>query len=205
MLSIALNSKMTSFKNTLSQFKVKWLTTREKIKKRKSLSIFLNFLKYSFLILLLFILYVVSVEHNFLKLYGAMPGIERLKNPPMKLSSELYTADGILIGRYFNENRVPVKYHQISPNLINALIATEDVRFYQHQGIDFYAIGSVIYSSLSGNSRGGSTITQQLAKNLYNTRTKESEGRLYRIPFLRTFIIKTNRRNRFYRTFNTHF
>ncbi|MDQ3536915.1 MAG: transglycosylase domain-containing protein [Bacteroidota bacterium] len=182
---------MTSFKNTLSQFKVKWLTTREKIKKRKSLSIFLNFLKYSFLILLLFILYVVSVEHNFLKLYGAMPGIERLKNPPMKLSSELYTADGILIGRYFNENRVPVKYHQISPNLINALIATEDVRFYQHQGIDFYAIGSVIYSSLSGNSRGGSTITQQLAKNLYNTRTKESEGRLYRIPFLRTFIIKT--------------
>lgn len=182
---------MTPIKSTIINFKDKWLKTRQTIKERKGLSLLVIFFKYSFLIILLFILYIVSVEHNVLNFYGKMPGLEKLKNPPMKLSSELYTADGVLIGRYFNENRVPVKYHQISPNLIDALIATEDIRFYQHHGIDFYAIGSVIYSSLSGNSRGGSTITQQLAKNLYNTRTKESEGRLYRIPFLRTFVIKT--------------
>lgn len=182
---------MTSFKSSIENFKNKWLEIRGKVKERKGLSIFVNILKYSFLIVLLFILYIVSVEHNFLNLYGKMPGIDRLKNPPMKLSSELYTADGVLIGKYFNENRVPVKYEQISPNLIKALIATEDIRFYDHHGIDFYAIGSVIYSTFQGSSRGGSTITQQLAKNLYNTRTKESEGRLYKIPGLRTFVIKT--------------
>jgi penicillin-binding protein 1A len=182
---------MDKIKIAVSKSKDKWLATRQKIKENRTLNLLLNFFKVSFLGLLLLILYFVSVEHNFLGLYGSMPGIEKLRNPPMKLSSELYTADGVLLGKYFNENRIPVKYHQISPVLIDALIATEDIRFYEHKGIDFYALGSVIWYSLKGDNRGGSTITQQLAKNLFQTRMKESEGKLYSIPLMRTMVIKT--------------
>ncbi|CAN5575280.1 transglycosylase domain-containing protein [soil metagenome] len=182
---------MNKIKDIVYYTKEKWLDFRQKVKENRILNTLLIFFKLGFLGILLVILYFVSVEQNFLGLYGSMPGIEKLKNPPMKLSSELYTADGVLIGKYFNENRIPVKYHQISPVLIDALIATEDIRFYEHKGIDYYALGSVIWSSLKGDNRGGSTITQQLAKNLYKTRTKESEGRLYSIPFLRTMVIKT--------------
>lgn len=180
-----------SIKKHYSSVKENWLKYRQKIHENKYLNFFTKFLKISFIAVLLLMVFIASVEQNLFGLFGSMPGVDKLKNPPMKLSSELYTADGVLIGKYFNENRIPVKYHQISPVLIEALVATEDIRFYEHGGIDFYAIGSVIWSNLKGRNRGGSTITQQLAKNLFHTRTKESEGFFYKVPGLRTFIIKT--------------
>ena len=94
----------------------------------------------------------------------------------MSVSSEVYYADGKLIGRYSKENRSPVEFKSISPNLINALVATEDVRFYKHHGVDFYSFFTSMLSTAKGDKRGGSTITQQLAKNLFETRKKKSQG-----------------------------
>ncbi len=137
------------------------------------------------------LLYLLSVEFNLFYLFGSSPSLDRLENPRSDLASELYTADGKLIGKYFSENRSPVRYNQISPTLIKALIATEDVRFYEHSGIDPEALFSALYDNLRGEGRGASTITQQLAKNLYKTRTDDSKGVLGHIPGVNIVISKT--------------
>lgn len=108
----------------------------------------------------------------------------------MRLPSELYTADGKLIGRYYKENRTPVAFNKIAPSVINALIATEDVRFYKHSGIDVRSLASSLVSTVSGDKRGASTITQQLAKNLYKTRNQRAQGAIKYIPLARTIIYK---------------
>lgn len=137
------------------------------------------------------VLYVFFVSINFLYLFGDTPGTEKLENPSSDLASELYTSDGILIGKYFRENRSPVTYQKLSPILVKALVATEDIRFYEHSGIDPKALASIVYFTARGDKRGGSTLTQQLAKNLYKTRTKETKGLLGYIPVLSTIIAKT--------------
>jgi len=139
----------------------------------------------------LVVLYLLSVEYNLLYLFGASPSLDRLENPRTDQASELYTSDGQLIGKYFEENRSPVPFKKMSPKLINALVATEDARFYQHSGIDPAAIVSAVYGSLKGDARGASTITQQLAKNLYKTRTDKSKGVLGHIPLADIIISKT--------------
>ncbi len=116
--------------------------------------------------------------------------MQDIKNPNMSLSSEVYYADGTLIGRYYKENRSPVEFKEISPNIINALVATEDVRFYKHNGVDFYSFFTSILSTAKGDKRGGSTITQQLAKNLFETRKKKSQGIIKHIPIIRTIVYK---------------
>ncbi len=141
--------------------------------------------------LLAFVLYFKAVEYNFLYLFGEMPSIESLESPKMPSASALYTADGVLLGRYFKENRTPVTYEQLSPHLIDALIATEDVRFHEHSGIDLKAIAAVAVSILGGDPRGGSTLTQQTVKNLFKMRGKESRGLLGGVPILGGLIIKT--------------
>ena len=108
----------------------------------------------------------------------------------MRIASELYTADGKLIGRYYKENRTPVEYDKIAPSVIDALVATEDVRFFQHSGVDVRSLISSTISTAQGDRRGASTITQQLAKNLYRTRNKKSEGAIKIIPGFRTIIYK---------------
>jgi penicillin-binding protein 1A len=113
-----------------------------------------------------------------------------IKNPTMSVSSEVYYADGTLIGRYYKENRSPVEFKSISPNIINALIATEDARFYKHNGVDFFGFFSSMLSTAKGDRRGGSTITQQLAKNLFETRKKKSQGIIKHVPFIRTIVYK---------------
>ncbi len=140
-----------------------------------------------------FILFVWGVSVNFLGLYGELPNFKTLENPQSELASELYSADGVLLGTYFRENRSPVTYNDLSPNLINALIATEDIRFHEHSGIDFQSMGRVFFKSLilRQGAGGGSTLTQQTAKNLFKTRTQESQGLLSRVPGLRMLIIKT--------------
>ena len=116
--------------------------------------------------------------------------MQDIKTPAMSLSSEVYYADGTLIGRYYKENRSPVDFKSISPNIINALIATEDVRFYSHHGVDFYSFFTSILSTAKGDKRGGSTITQQLAKNLFSTRKRNSQGIIRRVPVIRTVVYK---------------
>ena len=99
---------------------------------------------------------------------GFMPSFEELENPNSNLASEIISADQELLGKYYIENRSNVHYAEISPNLVNAIIATEDARFFKHSGVDVKALFRVTFGILTGSSRGGgSTITQQLAKNLF--------------------------------------
>ena len=94
--------------------------------------------------------------------FGKMPSVEQLQNPEADLASEIYSSDGVLMGKYYSENRSEVKYNEISQNVINALIATEDERFYEHSGIDAKAFARAVVTL--GADGGGSTITQQVAK-----------------------------------------
>lgn len=102
---------------------------------------------------------------------GYIPTFEELENPKNNLASEIYSADDVLIGKFYAENRTNVEYHQLNKNLVDALIATEDIRFRRHTGIDLKATARAILGVLTGRMRGGgSTITQQLAKQLYHER-----------------------------------
>lgn len=139
--------------------------------------------------LLFLALYIFTLETNFLWLTGGIPDIEEIKNPKLAQSSEIYTLDGVAIGKFYTENRTPIKYENIPKPLINALIATEDARFYDHIGIDPRAIGRALFSL--GKEGGGSTITQQLAKNLFKTRRANSSGLLNKIPFVRKIVYKS--------------
>ena len=94
--------------------------------------------------------------------FGKMPSVLELENPEADLASEIISADGIQMGKFYRENRSEAKFNEISPNVINALIATEDERFYEHSGIDAQALARVAFTA--GTQGGGSTITQQLAK-----------------------------------------
>ena len=94
--------------------------------------------------------------------FGKMPSLQELENPEADLASEIISADGVLMGKYYSENRSEVRYDEISPNVFHALIATEDERFFDHSGIDAQALGRAVFSL--GTQGGGSTITQQLAK-----------------------------------------
>ena len=99
-----------------------------------------------------------------------LPDTEELENPKSELASEVLFADGTVMGRFFKENRVPVDFDQLSPYLEQALIATEDERYYQHSGVDFQALGRVFFKTIllgDRSSGGASTITQQLAKLLF--------------------------------------
>ncbi len=116
--------------------------------------------------------------------------MQDIKNPNLSVGSQVYTADGKLIGEYYRENRSPVSYKEISPSLVNALVATEDVRFYKHGAVDFFSFFTSILSTAKGDKRGGSTITQQLAKNLYETRKRTSQGLLRHVPVVRTLVFK---------------
>jgi penicillin-binding protein 1A len=109
---------------------------------------------------------------------GYMPPVEGLLNPEDRFASRLFTSDGVEMGRFYQSrnNRVYADYSEISPNVINALIATEDERFMQHSGIDIMALSRVLFKTIllrQKNAGGGSTITQQLAKQLYSP---ESDG-----------------------------
>ncbi len=100
--------------------------------------------------------------------FGPMPSFKDLENPDSNLASEIYSADGVLLGTYFIENRSNIEFQDLSPNLVHALLAIEDIRFEDHSGIDMRALLRVAWGVLTGNNKGGgSTLTQQLAKNLF--------------------------------------
>jgi len=143
--------------------------------------------------LIVFALYVYAVGINFLNLFGEFPDLRTLENPKSALSSELYSADDVILGKYFRENRTPVDYEELPDNLVNALRATEDIRFDEHSGIDPEAMARVAAAILTGQSKGGgSTITQQVAKKLFRTRGEDlNNGLLNDVPGMRTLIHKT--------------
>ena len=101
--------------------------------------------------------------------FGPMPTFEDLENPENNLASQVISEDGELLGKYYFQNRSYVEFRELSPNIVNALIATEDIRFHQHSGIDAKGLARVAFKTilLGKSSGGGSTITQQLAKNLF--------------------------------------
>jgi len=115
-----------------------------------------------------FPLYVYTVSIDLFGLYGRMPSLKSIENPENDLSSELISADGVSMGRYFRYNRSQVTDQDLSPDLINTLIISEDHRFNSHSGMDFWAYVRVAKGLITFSpAGGGSTITQQLAKNLY--------------------------------------
>ncbi len=116
--------------------------------------------------MLMVVLMFVGISNEW---FGPMPSFEELENPQSSLASEVFSADGVLMGNYYIENRSNVDFTEISPFLVSALIAAEDIRFADHSGIDLRALFRVAYGVATGNpgKGGGSTITQQLAKNLF--------------------------------------
>lgn len=117
--------------------------------------------------ILLLLLFYCSVYFG---LFGPIPTVNQLHQIKNPNASEVYSADGKVLGRYYIQNRSNVKYNDISPNVINALVATEDARFYQHRGIDEVALMRVLFKTLllgDKSAGGGSTLSQQIAKNLY--------------------------------------
>lgn len=129
-----------------------------------------------FTCVILFTLLIIGINFGLL---GYMPSIEELENPKSNEASTVYSADGVILGQYFYENRIPVTYEELSPNVINALVATEDERYYEHSGIDGIAILRAVLNF--GNKGGGSTITQQLAKNLF---PRENVSK-FTLPFIK--------------------
>lgn len=136
------------------------------------------------------LLLTLAIDINLFWLFGRSPKISELKNPDISLTSQIYSADGKMIGTLFTENRTPAVYEDLPQNLVNSLIATEDVRFYKHHGIDIKATFAAMWSVVQGERRGGSTITQQLVKNLFKTRKDYSTGLFGTIPGVSTMISK---------------
>lgn len=129
---------------------------------------------------------------------GYMPPIEDLQNPINRFATQIYSADGKVIGTWnFNrENRVCIPYSNLSPHLVDALVATEDARFYDHSGVDFIALGrAIVKRGLLGQTSagGGSTITQQLAKQLYSETAKSTLQRVLQKPIEWVIAVKLER------------
>lgn len=130
---------------------------------------------------------------------GYMPPIEDLQNPISRFATQVYSADGKVMGtwNYNRENRVVVDYTKLAPSVVQALVATEDVRFYEHSGIDFFALGrAVVKRGIMGqkSAGGGSTITQQLAKQLYTTeKAKSTLERVLQKPIEWVIAVKLER------------
>jgi penicillin-binding protein 1A len=113
---------------------------------------------------------------------GDLPSFERLENPENNVASEIYSEDNELLGKFYVENRSFVEFEELSPHLVSALLATEDIRFEKHSGIDARGLVRVVFRTILGgqNTGGGSTISQQLAKNLFNTRDNQKKNWLVR-------------------------
>ncbi|HEY4799262.1 MAG TPA: transglycosylase domain-containing protein, partial [Bacteroidia bacterium] len=127
---------------------------------------------------LLIFLVVFSVSMGW---FGPLPDVKDLQNPRMNLATEIISSDGKILGKYYAENRVNVKYKELSPFLVNGLIATEDARFHEHSGIDLRGLFRVLFRTVIGGDQsggGGSTLSQQLAKMLFPREKNQSKIKL---------------------------
>ncbi|WP_420576900.1 penicillin-binding protein 1A [Ekhidna sp.] len=155
-------------------------------------------IKYSLRVFwIVFILGVLGIPTIFLMVkndafgwFGGLPSLQALERPDPDLSSELISADGVSLGKYFRKNRTPVTYEELSPELVNTLLVTEDVRFKNHSGIDLKGLVRAVIGKLTFSFQGGgSTLTMQLAENLFRTNTAE-QGSLYKSRTLGQIITK---------------
>lgn len=120
--------------------------------------------------MVILVVFIIAINQG---AFGPLPDRSQLREIENPLAAEIYTADSVMMGRYFLQNRLDMKESEVTDEIINALVATEDERFYEHHGIDFKSLGRVLVKSImlqKEGSGGGSTITQQLAKNLYPRR-----------------------------------
>ena len=144
----------------------------------------------SFIVFVL--IYAFAVNINFLWLFGKSPSLHSIMHPKTNNASYVYSADGQLLCKYYDENRTPVKFEEINPQFFHALIDTEDERFYSHHGVDFGGLFAAAKDYvIHHRARGASTITQQLVKNMFKVRTEYSTGLLGHIPGVRMLIMKT--------------
>ena len=132
---------------------------------------------------ILYTLVIVSVAVFFFTIaigvWGRLPSVHELENPQSATATEVISADGVVLGKYFRENRTNITFDRLPKCLVDALLATEDVRFYDHTGVDLKAVGRVVKGVVSHDSKGGgSTITQQLAKNLFPRKKRGSKLQL---------------------------
>lgn len=146
-------------------------------------------------LILLFAVFLAAVWWGWV---GYMPDVEDLRNPISRYASQVYSADGKIIGTYNEnrDNRIAVSYAKLSPYLVQALVATEDERYYKHSGVDFIALTrAVVKRGLLGqqSAGGGSTITQQLAKQLYSEKAYSTMGRLFQKPIEWVIAVKLER------------
>ena len=143
----------------------------------------------SFIAFLIF--YIFAVIFNLFWLFGKSPSLNEIMHPKTAMASEIYSADGKVIGKFFSENRMPVEYKDINPVFFKALISTEAERFYKHHGVDFQGMLAAAKDATRGNARGASTITQQLVKNMFKVRSEYGTGLLGKIPGVRILIMKS--------------
>ena len=159
-------------------------------KKKKFKKIFWRFFGIGFLATVL-IFFFISIGW-----IGYFPEIQELQNPINKSATEIYSTDMQLLGRYYKgrDNRVPINYSEIDKDVVKALIATEDVRFYKHSGIDLKALIRATFGVLTGSrAGGGSTITQQLAKQLYSPSAGNIIERAFQKPIEWVIAVKLER------------
>ena len=134
--------------------------------------------------------FIYMVKNDTLGLFGGLPSLSDLEKPKTDLSSELISADGISLGKYFTKNRTAITYDELSPELISTLLVTEDYRFKEHSGIDLKALLRAIFGKLTFQFKGGgSTLTMQLAENLYGTNS-QNQGAIYAISSLGQIVTK---------------
>ena len=143
-------------------------------------------------LIVFFFLYLGAVDNNVFWLFGKSPSMHTIKNKRPAQASEIYSADGQQIGKFFSENRTPVEYEDINPVFWQALVDTEDERFFHHFGIDFQGVFAAFKDYVvHHDARGASTITQQLVKNMFRVRTEYSTGLLGNIPGVKMLIMKS--------------
>ena len=157
---------------------------------------FIHFLWKAFFAVLLFV--AVAFAAIWFGVMGYMPDLEELQNPISRSATQVFSADGKVIGtwNYNRENRILVSYNNLSPHLVKALVATEDERFYEHSGIDFIALGRAIVKRgimRQTSAGGGSTITQQLAKQLYSETAHSKLERILQKPIEWVIAVKLER------------
>ena len=126
--------------------------------------------------MILVFLFFVAIANN---VFGPLPSFKDLENPETNLATEIYSSDGKLIGTYYVENRSTVEFNELPTNLVHALLSIEDIRFEKHSGVDLKALFRVAFGLVTGSNKGGgSTLTQQLAKNLFPREKNLSKGQL---------------------------
>jgi len=188
MIKSLLNSFLQHVKYFSGQIKAKRKRFKMRLK-RKPFYVKAGY--YCLKIIIIFLIYLLLVDINFLWLFGKSPSMLAVSNPPQNLASVIYSADGKQLGKYFRENRLPSNYNDVSYIMKRTLIAVEDERFRDHSGIDVQGLFASAKDMLQGRPRGASTITQQLVKNMFHTRAPQSQGLLGYIPYVNMLIIKT--------------